>query len=92
VTREEGIAYLRSRGREAFARDWDLGETISVAIERPIGSPDDISVYADVLWICPVADGGWPSALQTNTSADESASSSHESRPATHVAETKMSR
>jgi hypothetical protein len=56
MTRGDAIAWLRSMGRDARARDWALGKTIVI----PIGEPEgEIEVYPGAVYLYPAEDGTW---------------------------------
>jgi hypothetical protein len=58
MQREEAIAWLRSVGRNASARDWNLRETILIAVGEPT-TADGITVYPGVVYLYPTASGAW---------------------------------
>jgi hypothetical protein len=58
MDREQAIAWLRSVGRIAHARDWVMGETIQLPVGEPEGT-GDIQVYPGLLYLYPTPSGGW---------------------------------
>jgi len=58
MQREQAIAWLRSVGRNASARDWGMGETILITVGEPT-TVDGILVYPSVVYLYPVAGGAW---------------------------------
>jgi hypothetical protein len=59
VNREHAIAWLRSVGRNASARDWNMGETIVVFFGEPTTTTDGIVSYPGAVHLCPAAEGSW---------------------------------
>jgi hypothetical protein len=57
MNRDEAIAWLRSVGRNAGARDWVMGETIFVTIGEP--TPGEIPVYPGAVCLYPTTAGAW---------------------------------
>jgi hypothetical protein len=58
MDRKQAIAWLRSMGRDAKARDWGLGETIVV----PFGEPalaQGIPIYPGAIYLYPTDSGAW---------------------------------
>jgi hypothetical protein len=58
MKRDEAIAWLRSVGRNASARDWSMGETILITVGEPTIF-DGITVYPGAVYLYPVAAGRW---------------------------------
>ena len=58
MNREQAIAWLRSVGHNAAARDWSLGATIAITVGEARVA-DGISVYPGMLYLYPAESGGW---------------------------------
>ena len=58
MLRDEAIAWLRSVGRNASARDWAMGETILITVGGP-RTVDGITVYPGAIYLYPLEGGGW---------------------------------
>jgi hypothetical protein len=86
MQREEAIAWLRSMGRNASARDWVLGETILITVGEPT-TADGITVYPGVVYLYPIASGAWnlldcdpnlPNPAETYDNLEVAARGAHE--------------
>lgn len=58
MDREQAIAWLRSVGRNARARDWSLGKTIVITVGEP-DAADGIPVYPGAVYLYPAEEGAW---------------------------------
>jgi hypothetical protein len=58
MDREEAIAWLRSVGRNASARDWVMGKTIVITIGEPT-THGEITVYPSAVYVYPAMNGAW---------------------------------
>jgi hypothetical protein len=58
MNREQAIAWLRSVGRNASARDWAFGATIFVGVGEPT-LKDGITSFPGAVYLYPAADGSW---------------------------------
>jgi hypothetical protein len=82
--REEAIAWLRSVGRNASARDWSMGETIRITVGDP-ATIDGITVYPGVVYLYPTASGAWnlldcdmPDPVETYADLEAAAHGAHQ--------------
>ena len=58
MDRDEAIAWLRSVGRNASARDWVLGKTIVITVGEA-SKLGGIEVYPSAVYLYPTDSGGW---------------------------------
>ena len=58
MDREQAIAWLRSMGRNAKARDWVKGETIVITVGEP-ETNDGIDAYPGAVYLYPAQEGAW---------------------------------
>lgn len=56
--RKQAIAWLRSMGRNAKARDWAMGKTIVITIREP-EMVRGIQAYPGAVYLYPAEAGGW---------------------------------
>jgi len=58
MNRAQAVAWLRSVGCNAEARDWAMGQTIMITIGKP-QVVKDIAIYAGIVYLYPFKAGGW---------------------------------
>ena len=58
MDREQAIAWLRSVGRNASARDWAMGKTIAITVGEPT-IDREITVYPGAVYLYPTTNGAW---------------------------------
>jgi hypothetical protein len=71
-------------GRNASVRDWSMGETILITVGDPT-TAHGITVYPGVVYLCPLASGGWslldcdlPDPAETYEDLDSAARGAHQ--------------
>jgi hypothetical protein len=58
MDREQAIAWLRSVGRNAHARDWSFGKTIAITVGEP-NAADEIKLYPGIVYLYPTDTSAW---------------------------------
>jgi len=84
MNRDQAIAWLRSVGRNASARDWSFGATIAITVGEPTIA-GEIIIYPSIVYLYPAADGAWnlldcdlPDPAETYENLESAVHSAHE--------------
>lgn len=84
MNREDAISWLRSVGRNAYAREWAFGDTIGITVGEPTLA-NGISVYPSVVYLYPREGQEWalvdfdlPDPAETFDSLERAARGAHE--------------